>query len=82
MRCSSGLERWTGDRMVQFSNSIAENRFASELWQFRLPCFASVFQTKFRGDTKSRRSLLSGVSARGASMVVNSNIVLYLERIN
>ena len=39
------------------------DNFASELWQFRLPRFASVFR---RGDTKSRRSLLSGVYARGS----------------
>ena len=38
--------------------------FASELWQFRLPRFASVFG----GDTKSRRSLLSGVYARGSKI--------------
>ena len=36
--------------------------FASVLWQFRLPCFAN----SFGGDTKSRRSLLSGVYARGS----------------
>ena len=36
--------------------------FPSDLWQFRLPHFVSVFW----GDTKSRRSLLSGVYARAS----------------
>ena len=53
-RLATGLS-WPG------SNPTAEN-FASELWQFRLPRFASVF----RGDTRSRRSILSGVYARGS----------------
>ena len=45
-RWPSGLERWlalaTG-RCGSGSNPTAEN-FASELWQFRLPRFASVFR--------------------------------------
>ena len=47
-RWPSGLERW----LVQAtglswpgSNPTAEN-FASELWQFRLPHFASVFRRR------------------------------------
>ena len=47
-RWPSGLERW----LVQAtglswpgSNPTAEN-FASELWQFRLPRFASVFRRR------------------------------------
>ena len=43
------VERWPGNLM----------KFASELWQFRLPRFASVFG----GDTNSHWSLLSGVNA-------------------
>ena len=36
--------------------------FGSELWQFSLP----RLPVSFGGDTKSRRSLLSGVYARGS----------------
>ena len=47
-RWPSGLERWlalaTG-RCRSGSNPTAEN-FASELWQFRLPRFASVFRRR------------------------------------
>ena len=42
----SGLERWHGlatGRPRPGSNPTAEN-FASELWQLRLPRFASVFR--------------------------------------
>ena len=38
--------------------------FASELWQFCLPRFA----VSFGGDTKNRRSRLSGVYARGSKI--------------
>ena len=47
-RWPSGLERWpalaTG-RCGTGSNPTADN-FASELWRFRLPCFASVFRRR------------------------------------
>ena len=47
-RWLSGLERWLGmatGRSWPGSNPTAEN-FASELWQFRLPRFASVFRRR------------------------------------
>ena len=50
-RWPSGLERWTGDRTVQGSNPTVP---------FTPPLVS------FGGDTKSRRSLLSGVYARGS----------------
>ena len=53
----SGLERWTDDRAVLGSNPAAETLLRN-FWQCRLPSFASVF---LGGDTKSRRSILSGV---------------------
>ena len=66
-RWPTGLDGWlalaTG-RCGTGSNPTAEN-FASELWQFRLPRFASVFWGR---HTKSRRSLLSGVYARGGKI--------------
>ena len=40
------LECWTGDRVVLGSNPAEATYFASELWQFRLPRFASVFRTR------------------------------------
>ena len=49
----SGLERWTGDRMVLGSNPAAATLFASELWQFRLPHFVSVS----RSVTVQRKTL-------------------------
>ena len=58
----SSLERWTGDRTVLGSNPTAEN--------FSLRSFGNsvypAFPVSFGGDTKSRRSLLSGVYARGS----------------
>ncbi len=54
----------TGDGTVRCgtgSNPTADN-FASELWQFRFP----ALPVYFGGDTKSRRSILSGVYARGS----------------
>ena len=48
VRWPSGLERWLGlatGRSRPGSNPTAEN-FASELWQFRLPRFASVFRRR------------------------------------
>ena len=65
----SGVAEWaralTGDRTVNGSSSSAINffRFASELWQFRLPRLAGVFRMR---QYKRRWSLLSGVYARGS----------------
>ena len=48
----SGVAEWaralTGDRMVNGSSPAAVKtfRFASELWQFRLPRLASVFRMR------------------------------------
>ena len=58
----SGLERWTGDRTVQGSNPTAEN---FSLRNFGNSVYPSL-PVSFGGDTKSRRSLLSGVYARGS----------------
>ena len=52
---------WTGDRVVLAGFESRCGNFSAELWQFRLPRFVS-----FGGDTKSFRSLLSGVYARGS----------------
>ena len=54
-RWPSGLERCmacTGDRTVREGSYPTADNFASELWQFRLPRFATV---SFGGDAKSRR---------------------------
>ena len=63
-RWPSGLERWTGDRTVRGSNPTAENfslrNFGNSVYP-ALPVY-------FGGDTKSRRSLLSGVYARGSKI--------------
>ena len=59
----SGLERWLGlatGRSRPGSNPTAEN-FASELWQFRLPRFASVFRYA-RGSKRSHQSALECVT--------------------
>ena len=45
-RWPCGLERWADDRVVRGSNPAEETYFASELWQFRLPRFASVFRRR------------------------------------
>ena len=57
----SGLERWTGDRVVLVSNPGA----ATSLLNFGNSVYPAV-PVCFGGDTKSRRSLLSGVYARGS----------------
>ena len=56
------LHSWRPDSSRPGSNPTSVKRFASELWQFRLPRFAM----SFGWDTKSRWSLLSGVYARGS----------------
>ena len=61
-RWPSGLERWTGDRTVRGSNPIAENFSLRNFGNSVYP----ALPVSFGGDTKSRRSLLSGVYARGS----------------
>ena len=58
----SGLERWTGDRTVRGSNPTAENFSLRNFGNSVYP----ALPVSFGGDTKSRRSLLSGVYARGS----------------
>ena len=57
-RWPSGLERWTGDRVVLGSNAAT----ATSLRNFGNSVYPAL-PVSFGGDTKSRRSLLSGVSA-------------------
>ena len=63
VRWPNGLERWTGDRVVQGSNPTAA---AYSLWNFGNSVYPAL-PVSFGGDTKSRWSLLilSGVYARG-----------------
>ena len=49
----SGLEHWTGDRLVLGSNPAA----ATSLWNFGSSVY-SALPVSFGGDTKSRRSLI------------------------
>ena len=60
-RWLSGLERWTGNRVVLGSNPAA----ATSLRNFDNSVYPAL-PVSFGGDTKSRRSLLSGVYARGS----------------
>ena len=57
----SGLERCTGDRMVLGSNPAG----GTSLRNFGNSVYP-VLPVPFGGDTKSRRSLLYGVYARGS----------------
>ena len=59
-RWPSGLEHWTGDRVVLGSNPDA----ATSLRNFGNSVYPTL-PVSFGGDTKSRWSLLSGVCARG-----------------
>ena len=61
-RWPSGLERSTGDRTVEGSNPTAENVSLRNLGNSVYP----ALPVSFGGDTKSCRSLLSGVYARGS----------------
>ena len=61
-RWPSGLERWTGDRTVRGSNPTAENFSLRNFGNSVYP----ALPVSFGGDTKRRRSLLSGVYARGS----------------
>ena len=63
-RWPSGLDRWTGDRTVRGSNLTAEN---CSLRNFGNSVYPAL-PVSFGGDTKSRRSLLSGVYARGSKI--------------
>ena len=62
-RWPSGLERWTGDQVVQSSNPAA----ATSLRNFGNSVYPAL-PVSFGGNTKSRRSLLSGVYARGSKI--------------
>ena len=62
LRWPSGLEHWTGDRTVRGSNPTAENFLLRNVGNSVYP----ALPVSFGGDTKSRRSLLSGVYARGS----------------
>ena len=57
----SGLEHCTGDRVVLGLNEAG----ATSLWNFDNSVYPSLL-VSFGGDNKSRRSLLSGVYARGS----------------
>ena len=67
-RWPSGLERWTGDRTVRGSNPTAENFLLRNFGNSVYP----ALPVSFGGDTKSRRSLLSGVYARGSKITHQS----------
>ena len=60
-RWPSGLERSTGDRVVLGSNPAA----ATSLRNIGISVYPAL-PVSFGGDTKSRRSLLPGVYARGS----------------
>ena len=63
----SGLERWTGDRVVLGSNPAAPTslrNFGNSVYQALLVSFGRY--------TKSRRSLLSGAYARGSKITHQS----------
>ena len=62
-RWPSGLERGTGDRVVLGSNPAA----ATSLRKFGNSVYPAL-PVSFGGDTKSHRSLLSGVYARGSKI--------------
>ena len=62
-RWPSGLELWTGERVVLCSNPAA----ATSLRNFGNSVYPAL-PVSFGGDTKSRRSLLSGVYARGSKI--------------
>ena len=63
-RWPSGLERWTGDRTVRGSNPTAENFSLRNFGNSVYP----ALPVSFGGDTKSRRSFLSDVYARGSKI--------------
>ena len=63
VRWPSGLERRTGDRVVQGSNPDA----ATSLRNFGNSVHPAL-PVSFGGDNESRRSLLSGVYARGSKI--------------
>ena len=60
----SVLERCTGDRVVQGSNPAAATSLRNFGKIFHYP--ALPLPVSFGGDTTNRRSLLSGVYARGS----------------
>ena len=62
VRWPGGLERWTGDALVQGSNPAAATH------SLRNFGFNPALPVSFGGDTESRRSLLPGVYARGSKI--------------
>ena len=65
----SGLERWTGGRMVPGLNPAA----AISLWNFGNSVY-SVLPVSFGGDSKSIRALLSGVGKEKIPPVCTGNV--------
>ena len=63
MRWPSWLERWTGDREVLGSNPAVP----TSLRNFGNSVYLAL-PVSFGRDTKSRRSLVSGVSATGSKI--------------
>ena len=64
MRWPSGLELWTGDRVVQGSNLSAATSFRN----FGNSIYPAL-PVSFGGYTNIRRSLLSGIYARGSKKI-------------
>ena len=60
----SGLEHWTGDRVVLGSNPAAATSLRNSGGNSVYPALL----VSFGGDTKSCRSLLSGVYSRGTKL--------------
>ena len=58
---------WNSDQTFPagFEPHFGEKLFATELWQFRLPLFATCLSDE---TLKAVRSLLSGVYARGSKI--------------
>ena len=62
VRWPGGLERWTGDGLIQGSNPAAAT---NSLRNFG---FNPALPVSFGGDNESSRSLLPGVYARGSKI--------------
>ena len=67
----SGLEHWTGDRVVLSLNPAA----APSLRNFGKSAYPAL-PVSFGGDTKIRRSFLSGAYARGSKISHQSAVEL------
>ena len=62
-----------GDQTVRGSNPTAENVSLRNFGNSVYP----ALPVSFGGDTKSRRSLLSGVYARGSTILINYLLLFY-----